>query len=433
MSVLRSFPSAIVRAEEPMRQVPRFSSPAVLAIATVIAIGLIATTPSALGAEESRAVARARAAIDSIRGHDLRKLSSDEKEKLGDRLDQAWKTLRKRPKIAKEAIRETLDSETADSFLLIDLSLLYLTLDADSGALADAARWLLRADPNAYPSSYFEAASGMAGERCAPCLPAVLKMLELERLDAYVPEHALPVDLDLGFLFTIGPYGDLAVPGVASALDSENCTTSKNAATMLGFLLPERIPVQLKRAVSRRTCPEVREAAWRTLGVLGDPALAARIHERLKSGAAVSSAEKLAMVEALQLPYRLPPLEPLDRLAEDENPEVRAAAFEAKTKRIENQPTAASLVDELGSAGPDRRRETLSILDAAAAKGVLDFEGSARELEAGLGVGDLSLVNAAKASVLRRHSDECVYEWKKLYLAATLLRELADSDEREAP
>ena len=62
-------------------------------------------------------------------------------------------------------------------------------------------------------------------------LPVVAKMLELSELEAYIAQHALPVDVDLGILFTLGRYGDQAVPHAMKMLDHPECAGRANAAT----------------------------------------------------------------------------------------------------------------------------------------------------------------------------------------------------------
>jgi hypothetical protein len=66
----------------------------------------------------------------------------------------------------------------------------------------------------------------------------------------------------------------------------------------------------------------------------------------------------------------------------------------------------------------------LDLLKDAVRTGRFDFEGTAFDLEAMLTPADLTFLNEARASVLRRASDECLHEWKKLYLVGSVLIQL---------
>ena len=371
-----------------------------------------------------RDIAKVDAAIDSIRGHDPRTLSDEENEALSKRLDKTWNVLLGQASITKKRIREVLEEERTDSFLLIDLSYLYLVLnESDAESMTSASTWLLRADPAYYPTGYYHAASLMGSARCAACLPAVLGLLRLERLSTSIPEHALPVDLDLGLLFAIGPYGSGATDALIKSLQDPSCTVRMNALKMMNFLLDPSVTPAVRAATVKDTCPQARGAAWTTLGVMADRRIGALIRERLASDEPVASEEKVGMVAGLERMIVPPDPTILQKLAGDPDSAVAAAAQSA-LQEPEDPKEGERLLQNVGSKSPAARTRTLNMLKESARTGRFEFEGTAFELEAMLTPSDLTAVNDARAAVLRRASDECLYEWRKLYLVGSILLEV---------
>jgi hypothetical protein len=374
-------------------------------------------------AANDRDLAKVNTAIDDLRGHDSRTLTTQSSKALDEKLDRSWDILTKYASISKKRIPEILSEERSDSFLLIDLSYLYLVLhEGSDSSMVAASTWLLRADPAYYPNGYFYAASVMGSKRCRSCLPSVLGLLRLERLGASIAEHALRVDLDMGFLFAIGPYGASATDSLVTAMQDSSCTVRKNAVRMTRYLLDPGAALAVRAVASGSTCPEARNEAWTALGILGDAQLGGLIQRRLDSEAQVPKEEKLAMVSGLEALYRLPDKSVAERLAQDPEPEVSAAA----TKMIGEtaDPKAGKLLENVGSKSSTERSRALGLLKDAIRTGSFEFEGTAFDLEAMLTQADLASLNEARASVLRRASDECLYEWKKLYLVGSLLVQL---------
>lgn len=384
----------------------------------------------ALAANE-RDLAKVNSAINDLRGHDSRTLTTQSSRGLDEKLDKAWDTLSKYASISKRRIPEVLSEERSDSFLLIDLSYLYLVLHGGSdSAMASASTWLLRADPGYYPNGYFYAASVMGSKRCRSCLPAVLGLLRLDRLDASIAEHALLVDLDMGFLFAIGPYGTSATDALVMAMQDSSCTVRKNAVRMTRSLLDPGAALAVRAVASGDTCLEARNEAWTALGILGDVQLGGLIQRRLASEGQVPKDEKLAMVSGLEALYRLPDKSVAERLAQDPEPEVSTAA----TKLIQEtgDPKARELLENVGSKSSTERSRALGLLKDAIRTGTFEFKGTAFDLEAMLTQADLASLNEARASVLRRASDECLHEWKKLYLTGSLLVQLQSANQAPA-
>jgi hypothetical protein len=394
----------------------------------LILVALLSVLQGQALVAKDRDRANVNSAIDELRGHDSRTLTTQSSKALDEKLDKAWDILTKYASISKKRIPEVLADERNDSFLLIDLSYLYLVLhEGSDSSMASASTWLLRADPGAHPSGYFNASSVMGSKRCQSCLPAVLGLLRLERLGASIAEHALLVDLDMGFLFAIGPYGTGATGALVEALQDSSCTVRKNAVRMTRFLLDPGAVSAVRAVASGDTCPEARNEAWTALGILGDVQLGGLIRRRMASEAEVPKEEKLAMVSGLEALYRSPDRWVAERLAQDPEPEVSAAA----TKMIAETDDADAdrLLANVGSKSSTERARALNPLKDAIRTGSFEFEGTAFELEAMLTPADLASVNEARASILRRASDECLYEWKKLYLVGTLLVQLQASNQ----
>ena len=361
-------------------------------------------------------------AIDAIRGVDLQAVSKTQKVALGKRLDAAWSTLRQHPKQAKPMIREALENEADDDFFLIDLSYLYLSLDGNPADLKDVSKWLLRANPNAYPEGDFYITSGMASLGCEPCQPTVLRMLELERLDAYISAHALSIDLDLGLLFTVVPYGERILPEVTARLGSSDCVVRANAAFAIGLLLPPETPARLTEMAESDSCERARDSSMRSLGIVDPPALIRVVDESMGAEVRASRSELLAIVEALSLaPVRLslPRLEALSRHSDKEVAVAARSAFDA----IRMVDAAPELPRLSSSRDAGARSRLLRELAAANSNRRFNYDGSPYDLVAALTVEDYSALNGARLAVLRRLSDECLYEFHALHAAALLFRE----------
>ena len=393
---------------------------------------LLAATPvGAAGAAAEADPQTVADAIASIRGVDLSKMSEPEKIALGDRLDRCWRVLTGHPGEAEPAVRAALRDEREDSFRIIDLSHLLIVLDEH--LMDEAAAALMRADPNRYPEGFFEVSSNMAARHCSACLRVVLRMLELTDLHTNIPEHALPVDLELGLIFTIGQFGDGALDGVRAGLDSENCIVRGNAALALAFLLPATAPPRIRQLALEDSCEATRGKAWRALGALDDPSLAGLAMKRLAAGPSLAAAERKDIALGLLSTSRGSVEEPLRLLKVDPDADV---AEEAKKglDDLEKHPRALMhLRGQVGSASPGTRSRMQALLRKAAKKGRFEHEGGGETLLAALVPGDLSLLNEARAAVLNRLSDECLYEYSDLSRAARVLRLVGAGEGTDAP
>jgi HEAT repeat protein len=251
----------------------------------------------------------------------------------------------------------------------------------------------------------------------------VLGLLKLEKLRASIPEHALAVDLDMGFLFAIGPYGIRATDAVLEAAQNSSCVVRKNAIRVTRLLLDPSAVSAVRAVALRDMCVEARNEAWTTLGVLGDPQLNELVQQRLSSAEPLLKEEKLGMVSGLETRYRSSDKSVTEKFVHDPDPDVSGAAAKAIGGR-DDQEEAGKLLANVGSKSSTERSMALDLLKDAVRTGRFDFEGTAFDLEAMLTPADLTFLNEARASVLRRASDECLHEWKKLYLVGSVLIQL---------
>jgi hypothetical protein len=387
---------------------------------SIAAAALVAASSVSLPASEKPEDDPVAAAIDVIRGRDLDKMSAAEKKAFADSLDQAWKVLREHRKQALPAVRAALAEEQKDGFRIIDLSRLLVALDEK--LLGEAAGSILKADPNTYPDGYFWMSVEMSATHCKGCLPAVLRMLELKRLDSYIVEHALPVNVDLGILFTIGQYGDAALDGVRESLSSEDCIVRGNAALAVSLLLPEVEPPALAKMAIDDPCESGRRRAWEALGAFDSPALPRLATQRLDATDSPSVEERKAIASGLSNSFSRTSLAPLERLATDADPSVAKEAKEGHEGIEKEVPTIAELKAKAGSAPPAFRSKIQRLLKKAVADGHFEFDGERTDLLPALKADDFPLLNQARAAVLARVSDECIYEYMDLSFAARAVR-----------
>lgn len=378
----------------------------------------------AANSADPEATVAIQSAINSIRGHDPRSFSEEQLDGLQKTLDRAWDTILDHPKLAMPAIRDALQDEHEDDLFIVDLSHVLLYLDEGSETMLEVSAWLQRADPNIYPPGYFRVASLLGVERCRECLPAVMKMLELENLADGIYEHALPVDLDLGLLFSLGPYGPWAESAVLQKLRAPDCIVRRNAAKMLAFLLPADPGPEIANMAEKDPCLDSRLAAWQAMGTLNDSRLVPLARKQLVG--AIPEEEKGSIVSALANAFDPAAGTLLGELVQGDDESIQRFISEEIEDMDELLQDRDKLIMNFGSASRKKHSQAVKHLKRAIKKGFFEFKGSAFDLEAALKPEDLGLVNEARASVLRRRSDECLYEWKKLYLAALVGRYVAE-------
>ncbi len=364
-------------------------------------------------------------AIDGIRGVELNALTQDEGRALEQRLHRTLELFEKHPEESLAAIRAALTDETEDGFLLIELSQLYMILRGEEASPIEIAEWVERADPRAFPDGFFNLAAQMAAANCTDCLGAAQLILRFDEMRAYIPRHALEVDLDLGLLFVLGPYGTKAEGLLRAKLSGGNCQEQRNAARMLTFLAPRELPEELEMLALGDACLEARGAAWRSIGALGHHKIGALVLARLEG--APTTEEQLAMVDGLGGVYFPHVIDSLRVLSGSANEEVAAAASMRLNELVELEVETGRLREGVGSAEAAEISKTRDLLRRAAATGQFSFEGSEADFRAQVEVSDLELLNSAKAAVLARQSDECLYEFSTLFQTARLLRQMASN------
>lgn len=353
--------------------------------------------------------------IDSLRGTTLKGMTDREQEALHKKLSKAWSTYRKYKRDGVEIIHEILEKEQEDSFIILDLSMYLLSQDSSMESLARVATYVQKADPHASDNVFFILTSQMAARRCMPCLPAVLKILDLEELDAYIPEHALPVNLIYGLMFTVYQYGDSIISVLEDLLDSSECPVRANAAFALGDLTSPEIPPVLSKMALEDSCEYARAAALQAAASFMHPDLEQLAMKRMALDAPFSPHGKEALLLALGMAGTDTAKKTLRAFTSDPNAEISKFAEMA----LSVQPPDLSII---GTAPQKERRRVLRELRKALKKGWFDDTPDQMRYLAALTSEDIPLVNEARAAVLARLSDECLYEWYPLTGVAKFLR-----------
>lgn len=171
-------------------------------------------------------------------------------------------------------------------------------------------------------------------------------------------------------------------------------------------------------------CPEARAAAWFALAGLFIPDRETLALSRLSTEPPPASIEKEALAFALGTVGSEAFRGMLRALAADPDPNVVTHA----QKALEMMP--AEILPPLGAANPGARRKVLRQLERAVKTADLEAQPDAEQFLAALTPNDLPLVNRARASVLRRLSDECLYDWYPLTRVARVLRARAHRQAR---
>ena len=384
---------------------------------------LLTTFAVTVPAAADDAEARVKKAIDSIRDLKVDGLSEDEKKGVTSRVNKALKVLRRNKKVAVPTARKVLSEEPQDSMLMLELSGFLMKMEPTDETLREITEYLVQADPSVNSASFFDIAFFMASKSCMPCLPAVLKILEVDRMDD-IRFKALTREIGVvhGMVFTIGQYGDDAIDEVSSHLASANCVVRRNAIIALTDLLPLDEPATLQAIALEDPCPEARTAAWHGLAVFANPYREELTLTRLSSEPVPTSDEKFALSFVLSSVHSEASRKALEVLVHDEDPNI---AFVARR--------ALGLDLALPSDVPVETRwrgKVIGQLETALRTDHLYAKPDEGQYLASLTKDDLPLVNRARAAVLSRLSDECLYdEWYPLRGVARRLRARgSDSD-----
>lgn len=283
-------------------------------------------------------------------------------------------------------------------------------------------RWLVRADPNAYADAYFIMASHMAAVASESSKPVVLRMLELEQLESYIAAHALSVDLEMGLLFTVAPYGEEIVPDVTARLKSPNCVVRANAAHALSMLLPPATPPEIEFMATSDSCERARYSGMRSLAVMDPPALVRVLNNKMRDLQGFDESELQAILKALELAPPRVAIPYLKELSQYPIDDVSQAAV--STLEVFQKASGVYRVPRLNSSKDERARaRLLRDLTLATQKHRFKSSMSSPDMVGVLQDEDYPLLNKARVSVLRRLSDECMYEFATMNGAALLFRE----------
>jgi hypothetical protein len=114
----------------------------------LLLIGFAACLPavSVSPASSKDADAQVAAAVDSLRGADLKPMSKEERKALEEKLDATWHVLLDHRSIAKPAVRKALSAERTDGFRIIELAHLLIVLE-ERPNVKEAVVALQNADP----------------------------------------------------------------------------------------------------------------------------------------------------------------------------------------------------------------------------------------------------------------------------------------------
>jgi hypothetical protein len=373
-------------------------------------------TPQAAALES--ASDRVHAAIEQFRGIKPNAISGAQKEQARNRLDQALALLRNKRKMAIPAVHAALSAEKDDSPFIIELTSFLLSMDDGTASLRRLLPYLEKTDPNEHPTGFFKIASAMASRHCEECRPFVLRVLELEDLDYVLPEHSLPINLQLGMVFTAGQYGDESINEVSARLKSGNCTVRANAATALADLLPARIPPELEVMVVEDPCARARGMAWLALTQFQFSGIDRLVKTRLASKEEISPEEKSGLVSSLIIANDKEWAESvLTRFRSDADPDVANIATSVRDRL--HRPRYSNFIKHSGAPA---RKKAIEALTLTAEKGHFPGEPNRQTLLAALLPNDMPLLNRARATLLARLSSECLTHWYALTYVATELR-----------
>lgn len=364
-----------------------------------------------------------RSAIDTMRSVDLAKLTREQKDALGERIDSAWNLILANRSTARPLLAAALDDGITDHFFTIEGTHLYLLMEEGSAeALDRAARWLSRVDPNAQPSRFFAIVAPMASLRCEACKPAILKMLQLDDLAGYVESTGLRAGMEIGLLVTLVSDSEALMPDLVRALESDNCVVRANAAWALGMIAPRDVPARLREMAEKDQCARARVRAWNALADLDPDSLLRLLAPVTEGSAAVPPGEAAGMVDAIAAVYR-PAMTPLlERLSASPDPVVSAKAASALEEFRKAWPEYEKRLRDMGTDTAEHREKIRERLERAVASGQLVFDGTIFDMTKALAPEDLDLVDRARFSVLRRLSGECLGEYRTLLGVSSMMR-----------
>ena len=401
-------------------------------------------------------------AIESLRGVDVWWLFQEGPTRLDEVQAAAIETLREQPASAEREILRLLAEEQDDDFRTIDLVWILLGLQSlgDRFDFSPTLDPLADVDPNAFPVRFYQVVSTMSSSGCERCLPVVLKMLELS--DLHSPTPRLPsFVVSYGLMFTVGSYGERAVPPVAAMLEHPDCGSRANAAWALALLLPDREPPKLREMALADPCQRARTMAWSAIGALDEPGLAALAAKALRTEPGPSIEVRLAITAALRQSFSPEALVPLTVLVNDPDESVASTVAAVASELLEYAPEPRELWQQVGSGPPALGERVRRALEQAVVEHRFDARTEAgverdrlgeilrstddpeevervgdqlvrlmeqdlllgfHELLQALKPADLPRLQAARSAVLRRLSDESLSEYYQLTQLARALR-----------
>jgi hypothetical protein len=281
---------------------------------------------------------------------------------------------------------------------------------------------MTRANPNDNPWGYWKVAQWAASTHSRDCRPIMLQAAKLRSLDEYIAQHALRVDLALGLTFLWGTYGDELTPELEAIIKSQDCAERGNAAFGMGLLRARPDMAAAREMAVKDTCEMARIQAWHALASAADSRVAQTAQRRLGATPAPTKDERWAMIGALTSGFGQDTKAPLEALAHDKDAHIAEDARKGLDELEQGSAAFATLRGKLGQGSDAQHAKLEGALRAATEKGRFEYKESMDDTVLALRPADLSLVHQARLSVLRRYSDECLYEFRTLSILLSILR-----------
>jgi hypothetical protein len=170
------------------------------------------------------------------------------------------------------------------------------------------------------------------------------------------------------------------------------------------------------------TCEMARIQAWHALASAADSRVAQTAQRRLGATPAPTKDERWAMIGALTSGFGQDTKAPLEALAHDKDAHIAEDARKGLDELEQGSAAFATLRGKLGQGSDAQHAKLEGALRAATEKGRFEYKESMDDTVLALRPADLSLVHQARLSVLRRYSDECLYEFRTLSILLSILR-----------
>jgi hypothetical protein len=242
----------------------------------------------------------------------------------------------------------------------------------------------------------------------------------LKTLDGYIRQHSLPVDIRLGLNFTLLPYDAEIYPLLEEALQSKEAHVRANAAYLCGYALPPAVHTTLIQMAAGDPDPRVRREALISTAVL-EPAAAVRIADAsLRKRRKLETEDLSNIIDALQIASNPEAKVLLEDLSQNGGDAEKTKARQALA-HFPRYAALGSLPEDASPRGRMLRSVVVPALKETLNTSRFEHQADPRAMALCLKQADLGLLKSARNAVLKRLSDECLYEFHTLHAAAILL------------